>query len=139
MSIHDGQQYHLNVVHVLRKNITSADMGSTVSLGWIPPKAVVEDAYIVVDTAFNSGTSATANMGFRNAGDGTTADADEFMSGVSVAAAGKAAADEIDASVADLYFPEGAELTVALAETGSAATAGNAFAVVKYTVDNSDS
>lgn len=137
MSVNDAQQYHLNVVHVLRKNITFSDMGSTVSLGWVPAGAVVSNAYIVVDTAFNSGTTSTANMGFRNAGDGTTADADEFMTAVSVAAAGKAAADEIDASVADLYFPEGAELTVALAETGTAATAGNAFAVVEYTVDNS--
>lgn len=136
MSVNDAQQYHLNVVHVLRRTVTFANMGSTVSLGWIPPGAVIEDAYIVVDTAFNSGTTSTANMGFRNAGDGTAADADEFMSAVSVAAAGKAAADEIDASVADLYFPGGAEITVALAETGTAADAGNAFAVVKYTVDN---
>ena len=137
MTVNSAQQYHLNVVHVLRKNITFADMGDTVSLGWVPAGAVVSNAYIVVDTAFNSGTTATANMGFRNAGDGTSDDVDEFMTAVSVAAAGKAAADEIDASVADLYFPEGAELVVALAETGATATAGNAFAVVEYTVDNS--
>lgn len=138
MSVNDAQQYHTNQVHFLRKNVAFGDIGSTVSLGWVPAGALVHDAFVVTDTAFNSGSSTTANMGFRNAGDGTAADADEFMSGVSVAAAGKHAADEIDTSVADLYFPEGAELTIALSETGTAADAGNAFAIVLYTVDNAD-
>lgn len=136
MSVESGQQYHLNVPHVLRKAFTFANADQTISMGWLPAGAVVYDAFIVVDTAFNSGTSDVGDVGFRNAGDGTADDPDEWLSAGNLTAAGIIAADEIDASVADLYFPKGAEAVVVYTSTGTAPTAGSGWAHVLYTVDN---
>ena len=135
MSIYDGKQYHTDQVHYLRQTVTFSD--GTVSLGWLPKGAVVIDAAAVVTTAFNSGTNNNLNIGFRNAGDGTADDTDEFMSAVAVGSAGKKDADEL-ATAADLHFPEGAELVAVTALTGTAATAGSAEVFVAYLVDNKE-
>lgn len=137
MSIETAQQYHHNLLHFLRGTIAfgSATSGTAVSLGWIPAGAIVKDANATVTTAFDSGTSDLLDIGFRNAGDGTTDDPNEFATAVSIATAGQVQSDEL-ATAGDLYFPEGAEIVATWTAAGTAATAGNAYVEVFYTVDN---
>jgi hypothetical protein len=134
MSVNDAQQYHTNQVHFLRKTVAYTD-SSAVSLGWLPAGAVVIDGAAVVTTAFNAATTNTMDIGFRNAGDGTSDDTDEFMSAVAVGSVGQKAADDL-ATAGDLLFPSGAEIVATYAQSGTAATAGSAVVWVAYIVDN---
>ena len=137
MSVESGQQYHQNVTHFLRKAITFGDDGAVVSLGWLPAKAAVIRGGAVVSTAFNAGSGNILDIGFRAAGDGTTADPDEYATDLALGTAGVIVADEM-ATAADAYLPEGAEITCSPALSGTAATEGAAVVWVEYIVDNSD-
>lgn len=136
MSINAGQQYHSNQVHYLRKAITFADNGLTVSLGWVPAKAMVLRGGVVVETAFNGNSSNVLDIGFRNAGDGTTADPDEYATDLALGTAGVIVADEM-ATAADAYLPLGAEITASVVST-AAASAGSGYVWVEYLAFNGD-
>lgn len=71
-------------------------------------------------TAFNSATTTTATVG-----DGTTT----FVSAVDIKTTGA----ETSAN-APKYYPTGGTISVTLAETGAAATAGAAIAFVEYII-----
>lgn len=133
MSVQDAKQYHTDQVHYLWADVTFES--GTVSLGWIPPGAAVIGGAAVVTTAFDSGTSDLVDIGFRNAGDGTADDTDEFATDLDVSSVGAKALDEI-ATAGNLYFPEGAEIVAVYASAGTAPTAGAARAYVTYVVDN---
>lgn len=135
MSVNDAQCYHTNQVHYVWASVAYTD-SSAVSLGWIPKNATVTDAYMIVTTAFNAATTNTMDIGFRNAGDGTADDTDEFATAIAAGTAGKISEDAM-ATAGDLYFPEGAEMVATYAQSGTAATAGAARVVVEYVVDNS--
>lgn len=132
MSLTDARQYHTDQVHYLRAAIAYTDAGATVSLGWVPPGAVVIGGGAVVSTSFN-GTSPTVNIGFRNAGDGTTADPDDYASALALGTVGNIVADELATSTA--YHPEGAEIAAAVSIGGSP-SAGSGFVYVTFMVDN---
>lgn len=51
-----GQVYPQNMVHYLAKTISYTDDDATVTVGTLPPNAVVIDAGVVVTTAFSGGT-----------------------------------------------------------------------------------
>lgn len=131
-----GQQYELNAVHYLRAQITKDDTsGTAVSLGWLPPRAVVYDGGAVVSTAFNSATSDVLDIGFRNAVDGTTDDTDEYATDLDVSSVGFKQVDEV-ATAGDLLTDEGAEVVATWTGTGTAATTGSMEVFVAYIVDN---
>jgi hypothetical protein len=134
--INSGKQFHQDLVHFLRKEVVFGDDGTTLSMGWLPSGASVIDGAVNVTTAFNAGTTNVCDIGFRNAGDGTADDTDEFATDLALGTAGVIAADEL-ATAADNTFPEGAEIVVTPALTGTAATAGAAVAWISYIVDNS--
>lgn len=136
MSVETGRQYHTDQVHYLRKSFTFSNADETLSLGWVPANASVIEGGVVVATAFNSGTSDTLDLGFRNAGDGTADDADEYATLLDLTTAGRIAADAM-ATAADAHLPEGAELTLTYNSTGTAPTAGQGYAFLTYIVDNS--
>ena len=135
MSIFDAQQYHQNMVHFLSETVSFADDGTAKSLGWVPAGASILRGGAVVSTAFNAGTTNTLNIGFRNAGDGTADDVDEYASLIALGTAGVIAADDM-ATAADAYHPEGAEIVGTVVLTGTAATAGTATIWVEYIVEN---
>lgn len=137
MSVQTGYQTEHNHVHFLRVKKAYSDItsGTQFSLGWVPAGAVVLDAGAHVDTAFNSGTSDVLDIGFRNSGDGTTADDNEYMSAVSIASVGNKKADDI-ATAGDCVHPKGAEITAKWTAVGAAATAGVLYAWCSYIVDN---
>ena len=132
--MNDAQQYHMTVPHVLRKTVVFGDNGAGVSLGWVPPGAAVIRGGAVVTTAFNAGTSNVLDIGFRNAGDGTAADTDEFATNLALGTEGVIVADEM-ATAGDAYFPAGAEIVATPALAGTAATAGAAVVWVEYLVN----
>lgn len=135
MSVNDAQQYHQNMVHFLRAQVVFGDSGSAVSLGWLPADATVLRGGVVVTTAFNAGTSNVCDLGFRNAGDGTANDDDEFATDLALGTEGVIVADEM-ATAGDAHFAEGAEVIATPALSGTAATAGAGYAWVEYIVDN---
>lgn len=88
----------------------------------IPHKALLLRVLVVTATAFNSGTTATLTMG-----DGTTT----FANAVDITSAGS----ETVAN-APKYYPTGGKLSVTLAQTGTAATAGKALVVAEYLIED---
>lgn len=135
MTVQAGTQYHTNQVHFLRADVVFGDDGSAISLGWVPAGATVLRGGVVVTTAFNAGTSNVCDLGFRNAGDGTADDTDEFATDLALGTEGVIAADEM-ATAGDAHFPSGAEIVASPALSGTAATAGAGVAWVEFIVDN---
>lgn len=135
MSLKDARQYHTNQTHYLRKAITFADDGETVSLGWVPDGAVVINAGVNVHTAFNGNSTNDLDIGYRNGGNSETDDTDEYASSISLATAGIIQADDV-ATAAVNKFPGGAEIVAVVAATASA-SAGEATVWVEYLADNS--
>lgn len=137
MSVFDGQSYHQNMVHYLRAEVGFADDGDTISLGWVPEEASILRGGVVVATAFDSGTSDVLDIGFRNAGDGTADDTDEFATDLDLTTAGVISADEM-ATAGDAYLPEGAEIVCGYTSAGTAPTAGVGYVWVEYIVNNDE-
>lgn len=135
MSIINAKKYHTDQVHYLRKAIAYTDNGSTVSVGYVPEGAVVIDAGVVVTTAFNGNTTNTVDIGFRNAGDGTAADTDDYATALALGTVGNIVADALATSTG--YHAEGAEI-VAVVTSTAAASAGAGFVYVAYLANNED-
>src|SRR6056297_3416801 len=135
MTLETAQQYHTNQVHFLRTTVAYTDDGATLSLGWVPANASIVRGGVVVLTAFDSGTSDVLDIGFRNAGDGTTADPDNYATDLDLTTVGVIVADAI--ATATGYHAEGAEITAAYVSAGTAPTAGSAYVWVEYLADNS--
>lgn len=60
-----AKEYHTDQIHYLRKDITYADDGKTVVVGYLPTGAVVLPAVsgAYVGTVFNGGSTNTADIG----------------------------------------------------------------------------
>lgn len=86
----------------------------------LPPNAMLVNLTVDTVTAFNSATTTTINVG-----DGTTT----FVSVEDAKSAGRETADAVSK-----FYPSGGDLTVALAETGAAATLGRAIVVATYII-----
>lgn len=84
----------------------------------IPRGALVVGVGVYTETAFNSATTATATVA-----DGTTT----FVAAQDIKTAG---AETV--AVPTKFYPNGGTITVSLAQTGAAATAGRAVAHVGY-------
>lgn len=125
-----ARAYHQTLVHYVRKGVSLSELtsGTAVTIGTLPAGAVVDDAYAVVTTAFNSGTSDLLDMG-------TSGDPNGFMSAVSVATAGKKSADDL-ATSDDLSLSADTEVSFTWTGAGTAASAGALEAVVKFVIDN---
>ena len=82
-------------------------------------------------TAFNAGTANVLDIGFRNAGDGTADDLDEFATDLALGTEGVISADEM-ATAGDAVMVSGAEITCSVDLTGTAATAGAGKVWVEY-------
>lgn len=112
-----SRQYSLHAV---------ADMGITnIGAGKeqhfkLPPKAMLLNVFADTTTAFNSATTTTLSVG-----DGTTT----FVAAVDAKTAGRETASNVGK-----FYPSGGTVTVSMAETGAAATAGRAIVAVEYIV-----
>ena len=111
----DERQYPLAAIADL--GISNIGASNTVTVR-LPQAALLTSIQLLTVTAFNSETTATATVS-----DGTTT----FVNAVDI----KSTGSETVANVPKFY-PTGGTLTVTLAETGAAATAGRAIFVANY-------
>ena len=111
-------------VQYLRKDITFADMAKTVSIGTLPAGAIIlkPASGAQVTTAFNSATTAVLDIG-------TAADGDLYATDLHVKTA--VAFLPLDEAVGFTVSAD-TEITAALAQTGTAATAGAATILIAY-------
>lgn len=135
MSIVNAKNYHTDQVHYLRKAISYTDDGTTVSVGFVPEGALIVGAGVVVTTAFNGGTTNTVDIGFRNAGDGTSDDTDDYATDLALGTVGVIVADAM--ATATGYHAEGAEIVAPVVSTASA-SAGAGYVYVEYLALNED-
>ena len=116
-----------DVVQHLTKSISYLDgLTGAVTVGKLPPKAIVTDVWAVVTTAFNAGSTNSIDIG-------TSGDTNGFATGLSTTAAGRIAADEM-ATSDDLYSTSEVTVVATHVGTGTAATTGAGFVVVQYVV-----
>ena len=105
------------LVAIAKATIANIGVGNEIKIP-LPPGAMVLDVTVDTTTAFNSATTTTINV------------TDGSLVFVSVEDAKTAGREANDAK--SKYYPSGGTLTVALAETGAAATVGEAIVTVSY-------
>lgn len=122
------RNYHQQMVHYIRRTLTSADQGNEVTIGWLPAGAVINKAAsgVVVATAFN-GTSPVLDIGGNVGND----DPDEWATDLALVGANFLPLDE---AIGTYYVTEDTEVTATIGGTG--ASAGEAVVVIYYAPDN---
>jgi hypothetical protein len=119
-----GQEYHQNLVHYVAKEIVFGDDDLVVTVGKIPPLAVVIRVGCVVTTAF----SANSVMDI-----GTSADPDAFGSALVMTTAGHITDLSSDPHIANDDYSATADLTIVASLTSSGAiSAGRAVVYCTY-------
>jgi hypothetical protein len=126
-----ARQYHEQMIHYLRKRITFADYGTTVTVGVIPAGASVIGGGVHVVTAFNSSGTDLLNVGFI----GSTTDADGYATLLTMAAVGWIVLDEL-ATTTNIQQTVDTTVTCAPAQSVADATAGVADVIVWYIPSN---
>lgn len=120
-----GQEYFTNQVHYVAKEILNTDDDLVVTIGKIPPTAVVIQVGAVVTTAF-SGGSVVLDIG-------TSADPDAYGSALVMTTAGHIRDVSTDPHVANDDYSASADLTIVASLTsGSTITAGRAVVYCMY-------
>ncbi len=120
---------NLGVVHTIRVLAEyTLGNGGTAVIGKVPANAIIVDAGIVVDTAFNAATTNTADIGTAGTPTG-------LGSALAAGTIGRILADEM-ATATILRPSEDQEMQVRINMTGAAATAGALYAYVNYVIGN---
>ena len=120
------QDYHTNQVHYFAKDFTYADDGSVLTLGVAPAGSRVLRGGVIVDTAFNAGSTNVLDIG-------TSADDDGFATDLALGTVGVIVADEM-ATTNDAYCSSDTTITATVDLTGTAATTGAGTVWVEYIV-----
>lgn len=118
------RQFHTQQIHYIRKRVNwnDAGIGTGVLFGTVPAGAMIVTQNVRVDTAFNAGTTNALNVG-------TTAGGTQLFTDAATAGARSPA-------IAAVVMATDTDLFVSYAQTGVAATAGQAIVVIGYVVDN---
>ena len=124
-----GQQYHHNLVHYLRKQVTFADAGTTVTIGTLPAGAHVLRGGMAVTTAFNGDTTNTLDVG-------TAADPNGYATLLALGTIGNIVFDEMATSDDSAIASDTAVTCAVVSTTG--ATAGSGYVWFEYIVDNGE-
>lgn len=111
------RQYPLNAVADL--GVAQIGAGNEVRIN-LPPNALLTGLAVQTVTAFNAATTNTLTVA-----DGTTT----FVNAVDVKTVGAETVANLAA-----FYPSGGTLTISMAQTGTAATAGRAIAVATYQI-----
>jgi len=124
MPIGTARLLHTQQVHYFRKrvNFNDAAIAAGVLLGTIPAGAMIVSQNVRVNAAFNAGTTNALNVG-------TTAGGTQVFTDAATAGARSP-------TIANLSFAVDTDLFVSYAQTGTAATAGQADIVIAYAPNN---
>lgn len=129
-----GRVYHQQQIHYLCKEITFADDGEAISVGFLPKGALVLPAIsgCYVTTAFNGDTTNTVDIGITGA-------LEKYASDLALGTLGHIELDVItDASNNSSLTTAEEEILASVTSTASA-SAGEAYIVIAYiptTLDN---
>lgn len=118
-----AKNYHQDMVHYLKKQITHADAGTTVTIGTLPANSVVLRGGVAVTEAFDGDTTNTLDIG-------TTGDPDGFATDLALGTIGNIVADEMATSNDALISAETDIVGVVVATASP--TAGTAYVWVEY-------
>lgn len=126
-----ARNYHKQLVHYLRKQVTFADEGDVVDVGTIPANAIVIGGGVMITTAFND--TATIDVGFR--GGSTTDDPNGYATALVATAVGFKALDEL-AATTNIMQTSPAIVTASVNDGTGAVSAGVAEVVITFVLDN---
>lgn len=126
-----GQQYHTNQTHFLAKTITYDDIGvanAAVTIGWLPPRAVVLRGTTWIVTGFNDTTGDDLDVGVAGSDDDLFASAVDLNTGTVLTAFD-------DLADANRYSASARKVTAnfTTAATGDG-TAGECVVMLEYIV-----
>ena len=118
-----ARQFHHELVHYIRRNITFADAGVAREVGVIPAGSVIlkPNSGVNIHTAFNSSGTDLIDIG-------TTADDDLYATDLAAQTVGFAPLDE----AVSFYVAADTTITVTYAQSVADATAGEAQVVIAY-------
>lgn len=119
-----ARQLHTQQSHYLRKriNFNDTNIGGGVVMGTLPAGAVILNQNVRVVTAFNAGTTNAINVGTAAGGTQLFTDA--------------ATAGARSPTIANLSFASDTDIFVQYAQTGTAATTGQADIIITYAPNN---
>ncbi|MBB5040808.1 hypothetical protein [Shinella fusca] len=126
-----ARNYHKQLVHYLRKQVTFADEGDVVDVGTIPANAIVIGGGVMITTAFND--TATIDVGFR--GGSTTDDPNGYATALVATAVGFKALDEL-AATTNIMQTSPAIVTASVNDGTGAVSAGVAEVIITFVLDN---
>lgn len=118
-----ARQFHHQLIHYIRRDLTFADRGKQLEIGTIPAGSVIVKPIsgVNVHTAFNGTGTDLIDIG-------VLADDDLYATDLAAQTVGFAALDE----AVSVYVAVDTTLTVTYADQNSDATAGAAQAVIAY-------
>lgn len=124
-----GQMYHTNQVHYLAKTITVADAGTTVTVGYLPPGAVVIPGIsgIAVNVVFNGDATNTCDVGIV----GSTT---KYSSALALGTLGWIESDVLTESVGTRMNTTAEEKVIATVVSTADATTGSATVILAYVI-----
>jgi hypothetical protein len=124
-----GQMYHTNQVHYLAKTITFADAGTTVTVGYLPPGAVVIPGIsgVAVNVIFNGDSTNTVDVGIV----GTTT---KYSSALALGTLGWIEQDVLTESQASRLNTTAEEKVIATVVSTANPTTGSATVVLAYVI-----
>jgi hypothetical protein len=126
-----ARQLPFQAIHYLRKNITFADNGRTVTVGTIPSGALVIPGIsgLAVRVAFNGDTTNTSDIGIT----GTTT---KYASALALGTLGWIELDTITEASASNLVVSADETIIATVISTASATTGSADIIIAYIPNN---
>lgn len=118
-------------VNYLRKRITFANAGQTITVGYIPAGASVIGGGVHVVTGFNGSGTDLLNVGFI----GATTDADAYATNLDLSAVGFIALDEL-AATTNIQQVDNSTVTCVYTDQNSNASAGVADVIILFVPNN---
>lgn len=109
--------------------LTYADTG-TITIGYMPANAVLQDLKVFVATAWDSSTSDAMTIGHGAFGS-TSADVDEFEAAIDLQSAGNASLTILQLGQ-EISTTDNVPITVSITNTGTGLSAGVATVIFTY-------
>jgi hypothetical protein len=121
-----ARQSHVQAIHFLRKDITTADAATTVTVGTIPSGSIILEAIsgVYVHVVFNAGTNNRLDIGAS-----TDSGTNNYATLLTLLGIGFIELDEVAAT---LKVTSDTTIKAYVDVTGTAATTGQASIVIAY-------
>ena len=126
-----AREFHTQQIHYIRKTITFADNGATVTCGVIPSGSIVlsELSGVYVTTVFNGGSTNTCDVGI-------TGSTTKYSSALALGTLGFIEQDVMTTSAATSHLTTADETIIATVISTAGATTGSAEVIMAFIPDN---